>query len=79
MKEMIRECKKRLACQTLIEDGVLTLTPYNVKYNVMFEIGKHYGWYSLWEFDGKWYLLGESKDCKKVVDRIIREHGGLAL
>lgn len=79
MKKMVELARKRLACKCHVDEGILTLTPYNVTYNVMFEIGKHNGWFSLWENDGKWYLLGELKTPEAVINRLLKEHGGLAL
>lgn len=79
MKKLINEVKKRLDCRCECYDDMAILIPYDVRYDIKFEIRKVRQWYVLSEHDGVWYLLGESKSYTKVVDRIIKEHGGLAL
>ena len=79
MKKMLDQIKQRLACRCEVNDNVIIAIPYDVRYDIKFEIRKYHGWYALSEHDGCWYLLGESKSTAAIVDKILKEHGGLAL
>lgn len=79
MKKMLDQIKQRLACRCEVNDNVIIVIPYDVRYGIKFEIRKYRDWYSLSEYDGCWYLLGESKSPSAIVNRILKEHGGLAL
>lgn len=79
MQKMIEEVKRRLSCRCECFDDVLILTPNDVRYDIKFEIRKYRDWFILSEYDRCWYLLCESKSRQEIIDRIIKEHGGLAL
>lgn len=79
MRKMVEEAKRRLACRSVIYKDTIVLIPHVIQYDVRFEIRKYRDWFILSEYDRCWYLLCESKSRQEIIDRIIKEHGGLAL